>query len=1002
MKKNFTRKLRQLALFIGLLIVMQNVFAQVPIKGKVVDETGAGLPGVNVMVVNSTTGSVTDADGKYELSVIDQSAVLSFSFIGYTTMQIPISNRAVIDVTMVPDVHSLEEVVVTALGVEHEKRDLTYSTQVVKGDEILRAKEPSFLNSLTGKVSGVQITSSSGAPGSSARIVVRGATSIYGNNQALMVVDGVPVNNDESGLLGEGYAGSSRSIDIDPATIENVNVLKGAAATALYGSAGARGVVMITTKGGGRDKKPVITFSSSYSWEKGLFPQRQTKYGQGIDGVYYDGETQKTSSSWGPRMDTLMIGGKLAPKYDPYSFFRTGLTANNTISIDGGGANSNYFISYSNFNQQGITSTSGFKRHSFFAKYTTNISNKLSSSFQLTYSNSDQNRVPEGFNGPMFVLYGQPVSWNPDPYLNPDGSQRLYRYSRNNPQWVQHNSSNDLNVNRFIPIVTFNYMPVSWLTITERFGADFAFSQNKLFEAPSGNLGTFGRIIDQNSNDRQFNNDLIFNATKETDNFSYNMILGFNAFSVYSQTLNETGSQLSVDGLHNISSAASIKAWESHSTRRKVGAYAQANIGYKRVLALSLTGRYDGSSVLAKNNTYYPYGSAAVSFIFSELLPASITNTMNFAKLRVSIATVGNENVDPYLINTSYHSANVNGIAFPFQGQAGFAVSNTIGNTALRNERLNESEIGLETKFFEGKIGLEASYFYRKSIDGLIPGVGISPSTGYTGTTVNSASIENKGLELLLNAKPVTRGKFSWDLTLSYTNIRNKVLALYPGLDQLDRFVVGQPYNIFYGTRYERNESGSIMIGANGLPLMAATPGIIGNANPKWFAGLTNNLRYGQFNLNFFFDMRKGGDIQNDMDSYGFFYGSSKATENRGQIVIPGTSETDNQPNAVAVSARTYYQSVTAIQESLIQDGTYIKLRSISVGYDLKPSLLAKTPFKSVSLTLSGRNLWIYSPHFSGADPEVSSLGTGNGVQNIYQFSTPTSRSVMCTLKLSF
>ncbi|HTJ47923.1 MAG TPA: TonB-dependent receptor, partial [Cyclobacteriaceae bacterium] len=719
-----------------------------------------------------------------------------------------------------------------------------------------------------------------------------------------------------------------------------------------------------------------------------------------------DGEVNKTSSSWGPRMDTLMIGGKHATKYNPYSFFRTGATANNTISVSGGGANSSYFMSYSNFDQKGITSTSGFKRNSFFAKYTTKVSSKLQSIFQLTYTNSDQNRVPEGFNGPMFVLYGQPVSWNPDPYLNEDGSQRLYRYSRNNPQWVQHNSYNDLKVNRFIPIATFNYTPVSWLTITERFGCDLSFERNNLFEAPSGNLATFGRIINQNTSVQQFNNDLIFNATKESNNFTYNMILGFNAFSNYYQTLNETGSGLGVDGLHNISSASSIKATEYHATRRKVGAYVQANIGYKRVLSLSLTGRYDGSSVLAKNNTYYPYGSSALSFIFSELLPTSITNTMNFAKLRVSAATVGNENVDPYSINTSYAANNSNnpigGIAFPFQGQAGFQINKTIGNTTLRNERLNEVEIGLETKFFQSRVGLEASYFHRKSIDGLIPGVGISPSTGFTGTTVNSASIENKGLELLLNANPVKSGKFSWDFTLSYTLIRNKVLAIYPGLNQLDRFVVGQPYNIFYGTRYQRNESGSIMIGANGLPLAAATPGVIGNANPKWFAGLTNNLRYGRLTLNIFFDMRMGGDIQNDVDSYGLFYGTAKATENRGQIVIKGTSVTDNQPNTVAVDARTHYQTITAIQESVIQDGTYIKLRSVSLGYELKPEWLTKILLKSASITLSGRNLFIYSPHFTGADPEVSSLGTANSAQNIYQFSTPTSRSVMCTLKLTF
>ncbi|HEY9048976.1 MAG TPA: SusC/RagA family TonB-linked outer membrane protein [Ohtaekwangia sp.] len=986
---------------IAIILAAQFAFAQIPVKGKVTDETGVALPGVNVVVLNTTTGTVTDADGKYELSVNNGSAVLVFSFIGYSTTRVPVENRAVVDVVLNTDVKSLEEVVITALGVEREKRELTYSTQAVKGDELMKAKEPSVLNSLTGKVAGVQITSSSGTPGSSTRIVVRGATSIFGDNQALIVVDGVPVNNNESGLLGEGYAGSSRVVDIDPAVIENVNVLKGAAATALYGSAGARGVVMITTKGGS-ERKPLITFSSGVSFEKGIFPERQTKYAQGTNGIYYNGEDQKISASWGPLMDTLMIDGKRAPKYDPYSFFKTGITTNNTVSISGGNNSSSYFISYSYFDQKGIVKNSDFKRHSFFTKYTSTIRKNLTSTFQLQYTHSDQDRVPEGFNGPLFVLYGQPVSWNPNPYLNPDGSQRLYRYSRNNPQWVQNNYSNDLGVNRFIPVITLNYTPFSWLSITERLGADMYTEQIKFWEAPSANLGTLGRIIDQNSNFRQFNNDLIISATKETDNFSYNLLLGANIYSTYTQTLNETGSGLSIDGYHNIAGAASIKSSEYHSLRRKVGSYAQANITYKHLLTLSLTGRYDGSSVLAKNKTYYPYGSVAASFVFSELLPASITNVLSFGKLRLSQATVGNENVDPYSINTTYYSSNVNGIAFPFQGQAGFMINKTIGNTALHNERLNESEIGLETKFFNNRIGLEASYFYRKSIDGLIPGVAIAPSSGYTGTTVNSASIENKGIEILLNATPVKSQKFSWDLTFNFTRIRNKVLSIYPGTDQLGRIVKGQPYNIFYGTRYKRNENGSIVIGTDGLPLPDDLPGVIGNANPKWLAGLTNNFRYGQFTLSFFFDMKKGGDIQNDMDSYGYFYGSSKVTENRAPRVIEGVSVADNQPNTVSVGAQKYYQYITSIQESLIQDGTYIKLRSVSLGYELNPAWLARTPFKSASITISGRNLWIYSPHFSGADPEVSSLGAANGVQSIYQFSTPTSRSGNCTLKFSF
>jgi TonB-linked SusC/RagA family outer membrane protein len=987
-----------------IMTVTHAAFAQVPITGTVKDETGAGMPGVNIIVVNTNIGTTTDADGKYSLSVSSGSISLSFSFIGYTTVTVPVDNRSVVDVTMEQDIASLEEVVVTALGVKREKRQLTYSTQEVSGDELVRSKEPNIINGLAGKVSGVQITSSSGTPGASTRIVIRGATSVYGDNEALIVIDGIPVNNSETGNANTGAAGagSSRLNDIDPSIIESVNVLKGAAATALYGSAGARGVIMITTKSG-RESKPVITFSSGISFEKPLLPERQTSYAQGSNGVYVDGETQKTSTSYGPRMDTLLIDGVRAKKYDPYDFFQTGVSTNNNISISGGGNTSSYMVSYSYFDQKGTVPNSGFKRHSIFTKYTTTIFKNFTSTFQLQYSNSNQQRLPEGAsNGPLFVLFGQPVSWNPDPYLNPDGTQRLYRYSRNNPRWVTENSLNDVDVNRYIPEITLNFTPFSWLTITERVGADMYNEQLKYWETPSPAIGTLGRIINQDVNFRQFNHDLIISATKDLGDFNVNVLLGNNLFSTYSQVHNITGNGLTIENYHNVGGASTITAFENYSERRKIGFYAQTNLDYKRILILSLTGRYDGSSVLSKDKNFYPYGSVATSFVFSELLPESLTDVVNFAKLRVSYATVGNDNVGAYSLNTPYVSATINGIVFPFQGQSGFLLSETLGNPNLKNERLNESEIGLETKFFNNRIGLETSYFYRKSTNGIIPGVAIAPSTGYNGTTVNTASIENKGIEVLLTATPVKVGKFSWDLLFNFTKIRNKVLALYPGTDQLGRIKVGEPYNVFYGSRYLRNEAGDLIIGANGLPVRDDEQGIIGDVNPDWLAGFNNTFRYGPVSLSIFFDMKKGGDIQNDVDSYGYFYGTAKGTENRAPKIIKGISEVDNLPNAVEVSAQSYYQYVNSIQESMIQDGTYIKLRNVSFTYDFQPKFLSRTPLKSLSLSVTGRNLWIYSPHFTGADPEVSSYGSANGNQGIYAFSTPTSRSIDFTLRGRF
>ncbi|SFD61605.1 TonB-linked outer membrane protein, SusC/RagA family [Chitinophaga sp. CF118] len=905
--------------------------------------------------------------------------------------------------TVVTSKKALGEVVVTALGVKRAKRDLTFSSQEIKGEDLLRTKEPNLVNALAGKVSGVQITSSSGTPGASSRIVIRGAISPLGDNQALFVVDGVPINNDETSNVPGGAAGSgsNRLVDIDPSIIESMNVLKGAAATALYGSAGARGVVIITTKSGGMNKQPVITMSTDLSFDKGLFPEKQTAYSQGEKGVFFDGETQKTNASWGVRMDTLKINGKPAPKYNPYDFFKTGVGTNNNLSISGGNGASSYFMSYSYFDQKGIVPKNEFKRHSIFFKYTTKVYKQLTTTFQIEYSNSNQNRLPEGAsNGPLFVLLVQPVSWNPYPYLNPDGSQRLFRYSRNAPLWGVENMNNHSTVNRFLPVFTANYTATPWLTVTERVGADIYSEQTKYTEAPSKAISLQGKIIDQTTGFRQFNHDLIVNAHKEFNKFDVSLLLGNNLLSTYSQTHNITGSGVKIDDFGNVSATGNVVAGEAHYQNRKVGFYAQANIDYNRFLILSLTGRYDGSSVLESSKRFYPYGSAAMGFVFSEFFSPELSDKFSFGKVRISYANVGNEQVGPYALTTPYILAQRNGLNYPFQDQSGFLLNSTLGNPHLKNERLNETEIGLEMKFLHNRISFEGSYFYKKLHDGIIPGVSISNATGFGGTTVNTAKVENRGIELLLDASPVRTKNFSWDLSFNYTRIRNKVLALYPGLDQLGRLIIGQPYNVFFGARYERNDKGELMIDANGMPVVADKQGIVGNVNPDWLAGINNTFRYKQLSLSFFFDMKKGGDVQNDVEAGALFYGTAKVTENRQPMVIKGISVVDNKPNTVVVDAQKYYQSRQ--YESTIQDGTYIKLRNVSLAYDLKSKFLQHTFFKSALVSVTGRNLWIYSPHFTGADPEVSSYGSANGNQGIYAFSTPTSRSYTFSLKLSF
>lgn len=998
-------KLKLILFFISLFCLGSSYAQNGPVKGQIKDNKGIGIPGVTIKVKGSSTGVASGADGSYQITATAGS-VLVFSAIGYTAQEQTVNNNYTLDVTLQPDNRELNEVVVTALGLKRDKRSLTYSTQQLNAKEIMDTKETNVVNTLAGKIAGVQITSSSGTPGASSKIVVRGAVSINGNNQALFVVDGVPINNSETGNVGGGAAGAgtNRAVDIDPSTIETISILKGSAATALYGSEGARGVVLITTKNGGFNKKPVFTISSDFSVDKGIFPDRQTTWAQGTNGVYANGEDQKTGQSWGPAMAGLQVNGQQVPTYNPYDFYQTGHTVNNTLSVAGGGPVSDYYLSYSFLDQTGIVPKADFQRHSFFVKHSNKITDKITATFQMTYANSEQNRLPEGAsNGPQFVVFVQPVSWNPYPVLNPDGSQRLYRFSRNAPLWTLDHINNRAVVNRFIPITTLNYKPLSWLTITERLGADISTEQVKYTEDPSAAIGLKGQIKDQNILSRQFNNDFIVDADKQFGKFNVNVLLGSNFISSYDQVSNQNGSGLVIDGLTNVSAGSVVTSSESHSLKRKLGFYGQANIDYNKFLILSLTQRYDGSSVFVADKQFYSYGSVAASFIASELLPASVNKVMNFSKIRLSYATVGNDVIGPYSLLTPYNQAARNtptgSFLFPYNGQAGFLMSDVYGNPDLKNERLFEYEAGLELKFLNSRIGLDASYFDRKSVDGIIPGVAISAATGYASTNVSTASVRNRGLELLLTGSPLRNNDFSWDITFNFTKIKSKVLAITPGLDQLGRIIVGQPYNIFYGNRYARNAQGTMLVSDTGLPIVN-DQGIVGDPNPDFLAGINNSFRFKNWTLNFFFDMKKGGDVQNDVEAAGYFNGTSKITENRDNLVVPGVYASSGLPNTTSVTAQSYYQTLQ--YETFIQDGTYVKLRQLGLSYALNSKLLKRTPFSAASFSVTGRNLWIYSPHFTGADPEVNSYGTANGVQGIYSFSTPTSRSIDFAVRLSF
>lgn len=992
-----------------LLLVLLLCLAAIPasaqtkkVNGRVTDEAGNPVSGASVREKDSRRGTATDADGRFTL-VVKNNATLVITAVNIQPQEMAVGEGDSYTIKVKPRDNSLNEVVVTALGIKREKRELTYSTQQVTGAQLSASKETGLLNALTGKVSGVQITSSSGQPGASSRIVIRGNSSLLGNNEALIILDGVPINNDQTGNPSGGGSGTSRLSDIDPNTIESINVLKGSAASALYGSAAARGVVVITTKGGNFNTRPKVAVNSQYSFENPILPKIQTKYAQGDRGVYFDGDTKKTSAVWGPSIDSLRSVGLLTYYKNPMeAFFTTGRTYTNTVTVGGGNDKSNYFFSYANLNQSGTVPTTKYNRNAIFAKFSNKLLSNLTATFQVGYTLSNNHSIPEGYDltDPLWTVYTSPSTWNPLPYLDASGNQRVFRLSRNNPYWDLYNIYTNSKLTRIIPVVTVAYQPLPWLTITERGGADTYTEQPDYYEAPSSALVTPGKVIQASTNFHQYNNDLIAEARHGFGDFDVSFLLGNNILSSYTQTHSITGTGISLANFDNVTNGAVITGSTTVYRTRKIGFYAQANIDYRHFLNLSLTGRYDGTSVLATDKNFYPYGSASAGFIFSELLKVP---AISFGKLRVSYSSVGNDNIPPYSLTTPYTTAT----GFPYGGNSGFLISQSLGNPFLKNEVTKEAEVGLEMQFFHSRFGFEVSYFNRNHDNLLTSGIPIAPSTGFNATSLNAAFMTNKGFEALVNISPVKTKDFTWDMTLNYSRIRNKVTKIFGNTAQLQ---IGQtwaflnkPYGVFYSPGYLRDSAThQIYVDNNGLPITSQQNQVIGNLQPDFLAGVSNNFTWKNFSFGFFMDYRKGGDILNSDDRYGYFYGTPLVTQNRQDLVVKGLVQSTKQQNTKVVHAEDYFQRINTNYEAVMQSGTYLKLRTASIGYKLPAKTLEKTCFNTVGLTLTGRNLFIYKPGFTGSDPEVSSYGTSNGSQGVYGNTVPTSRSFNLTLNVVF
>jgi TonB-linked SusC/RagA family outer membrane protein len=925
-------------------LVLGSTYAQSRrITGKVTStEDGSALPGVNVVVKGTTMGTATDSNGSYSIDVPGPDAVISFSFIGLTSSEVVVGERSVIDVSLALDVTQLSEVVVTAVGIQKEVKALGYSVERVNSSKVQQVAELDPLRALQGKVAGVNIAGSSGAPGSSTRITIRGNSSLLGNNQPLFVVDGIPFNNDNNGPyagLTSGSAYSSRIADLDPNNIESMTVLKGAAAAALYGSRAANGVIVITTKSGTSKKTRKgleVSYGMTYAMEQiANLPDYQNTYGTGTRFVY-----AQANGSWGapfigtkPYATTATIphwynGIVGMEKYwnttVPYKaypnnvkdLFRNGNILENTITASGGNEKSSLTVTATRSSNDGFVPNTSFGRTSVSVGGRTILDNKLVVGASFSYAKTRQEAVQSGVgnsgsNNPSAfarALYmGRNWDVHGQPFTNPlDGGSEFMvgRGQADNPLWSYKNVGFNSDVNRITAAVDLGYDIKDWINVSYKLGVN-QYSQDDLdfirpgSTGPAGNAG-IGRITTGNTNWEEVESNFLVTLTPKLGNedFSIRTTLGHNinqrtTKSQYFQGLGYV--VFDIDDIDNTN--AVTPAGGGYSQKRIVGVFADVLFGYKDWAFLTVTGRNDWSSTLPKNGNSFFYPSVTASVIATEALGIS-SDMLNFLKFRVAYGQVGNDTA-PYQLRPTF-GINPFG-TFPFLGSSGASLSDIERDFNLKPEQTREFEFGFDSKLWSNKIDLSVTVYDKRS-DNQIASVSLPTSTGFSSSFTNFGEVSNKGVEVTLGVTPVSlSNSLTWSILGTFTHNRNVIESLTTGVEEMTfgTSFVGSPiavhrpgyeYGLIRGTVASRDDEGNLLINpANGELLTKTTPAIIGNPNPDFIMGLTNTVSFKGFSLNAVFDWKQGGDMWSNTVLSLIGRGVTKDTEDREvNSVIPG------------------------------------------------------------------------------------------------------------------
>lgn len=1043
--KNSNSFFLRIGVTVLLMFLVAIVHAQdITVKGVVTDQRGEAVIGATVKVKGNVSGAITDINGNYTISC-PTNATLEFSYVGNKPQSIAVGGRNSINVKLQDEATAIDEVVVTALGIKRQERSLGYATAKVDGNALTMARDPNLGNALSGKVAGVSVAGNATGDMGSSRVVIRGNSSISGNNQPLYVVDGVPFDNSNQGSAGE-YGGLDMGDglnSINPDDIESIQVLKGAAASALYGFRGGNGAILITTKSGQKGQ-PVsvelnenLTFNSIYDYR-----DWQKEFGMGFQGqkpTSVNAAKSYENTSWGAYMDGSDAVNFLGNTYK-YSyidnwkhFYNTGFTTNTSVALSGSNKDINYRLGISYNKEKSILLNAGTHQIGFNTNTTYRISKSLSAILTANYTEDKSNgrsSLSDGngntnasllYRGNSFDvrwMKGTAAGWG----TNTDGSEMISGNNVyfNNPYWLQYRKTNNMSRNRLTGSFTLKWDITPWLYLqgaVQRDGYNIEFRDVQPKGAaskPAGGLTEY----EKNFHETDYN--FLLNFNKDFGDWSVGASFGGN--KMYNETkyfyTSNGGSPFTIDGLWSVNNIppSGQNPFKSYTRYRINSLYGTFDLGWKNQVFLNFTGRNDWFSTLSPDNDSYFYPSATLSWVFTDSFRKALPKWFDFGKLRLGYAFASN-GTEAYqtLMYYKLNAYTVNGVQTATQNN-----NNAFPNADLKPVHISEFEVGMNLSFFQNRLNFDMDYYNKKTTDDILP-VSTSSASGFGSAYMNVGKVRNSGFEFMVDAYPIRNQNFTWNTTLNLANNSSKVLTVGTGTDRITvdggksgignvtiYQVVGLPYAEIIGYTYKRNADGQLML-KNGLP-QTGEQKVLGNAVYKWTGGWHNSFTYKGFNLSMLLDFKFGAKIFSGTNYQLYAYGLQKKTltgrtkdNPAGSITANGIDESTGKPNKVTVTSQDYFRAIcdANIAEEFVYSADFIKLRELSFGYTFPEKMLSHLGFvKGLSFSLVGRNLWTILKHTPNIDPE-SAINNSNA-QGLEFNGYPTTRSIGFNLNVKF